>query len=148
MHTALELNPNFALAHACLGFTLAYGGKGVEGVAQAESAMRLSPRDPFISMFAGTRSFAHFMAGDYAAGLEWGRRAARQIPGLPAPWRAVALSAAMMGLDVEARNAVATAVRLQPDYSVAWVERAFPLVHASDRARYCDILRPVGLPEA
>jgi hypothetical protein len=47
-----------------------------------------------------------------------------------------------------ASAAVATAVRLQPDYSVAWVERASPLIHASDRARYCDILRPVGLPEA
>jgi adenylate cyclase len=53
----------------------------------------------------------------------------------------------MMGFIEEARNAVATAVRLQPGYSVAWVERASPLVHASDRSRYCEILRPLGLPE-
>ena len=29
----------------------------------------------------------------------------------------------------------------------AWVDSASPLVSASDRARYCDVLRPVGLPE-
>ena len=147
LRTALDLNPNFAFAHACLGLTLAYGGKGHEAVAQVEKAMRLSPRDPFAYFFAGVRSFAHFMAGEYTAGLDWGRRAVRLNP-IPGHWRALALSATMMGFVEEARNAVATAVRLQPDFSVAWVERASPLVHASDRARYCDILRSVGLPEA
>jgi adenylate cyclase len=106
-----------------------------------------SPRDPFFSLFAGPRSFAHFMAGDYGAGLEWGRRAVRLTPDLSGTWRALALSAAMLGEAEEARAAVEMARRLQPDYSVAWVERASPLVNASDRARYCDILRPMGLPE-
>jgi hypothetical protein len=53
----------------------------------------------------------------------------------------------MLGQTEEARTAVATARQLQPDYSVAWVERASPLVYAADRARYCDILKRVGLPE-
>ncbi|WP_046869421.1 adenylate/guanylate cyclase domain-containing protein [Microvirga massiliensis] len=145
---ALELNPNFALAHACLGLTLAYGGRGPEAVAQVEQAMRLSPRDPFVAIFIGARSFAHFMAGDYAAGLEWGRRAVRQSPDYAGHWRALALSAAMLGHTEEAKAAVATARQLQPDYSVEWVERASPLVHAADRSRYCEVLRPVGLPES
>jgi adenylate cyclase len=147
LHAAIDLNPNFALAHACLGLTLAYGGKGDEAVTAIETAMRLSPRDPFVLLFAGVRAFAHFMAGDYEAGLEWGRRATRQSPDISGHWRALALSAAMLGYTDEAREAIATARRLQPDYSVAWVERASPLVHAADRARYCEILRPVGLPE-
>jgi adenylate cyclase len=147
LRTSLELNPNFALAHACLSLTLAYAGKGQEAVAEIERAMRLSPRDPFASMFAGVRSFALFMAGDYAAGLEWGRRSVRLSPELPGHWRALALNAATMGLAEEAKAAVAAAVRLQPGFSVAWVVSASPLVSASDRARYCDVLRPVGLPE-
>src|SRR5712691_3744711 len=69
LHAALDLNPNFALGHSCLGLTLAYGGKGDEAVGCFEQAMRLSPRDPFFSVFAGARAFAHFMAGDYATGL-------------------------------------------------------------------------------
>jgi adenylate cyclase len=147
LHAALDLNPNFALGHSCLGLALAYGGKGDEAVGCFEQAMRLSPRDPFFSVFAGARAFAHFMAGDYATGLEWGRRGVRLSPDLPAHWRALALSAAMLGQTEEARAAVATARQLQPDYSVAWVERASPLVYAADRARYCDILKRVGLPE-
>jgi adenylate cyclase len=87
------------------------------------------------------------MAGDYAAGLDWGRRAVRQTPELVGSWRGLALSAAMLGYLDEAQEAVANARRLQPNYSVGWVDRASPLVHAADRAHYCDILRPVGLPE-
>ena len=80
LRAALDLNPNFALGHACLGLALAYGGKGAQAVVHLETAMRLSPRDPFFSVFVGMRAFAHFMAGDYAAGLDWGRRAVRQSP--------------------------------------------------------------------
>jgi TolB-like protein/Flp pilus assembly protein TadD len=147
LRTALELNPNFALGHAFLGLTLAYGAKGAEGVSYLETAMRLSPRDPYFSTFASIRAFVHFMAGDYGAGLDWGRRAVRQNPEVTGSWRGLALSAAMLGHLEEAREAVAKARELQPDYSVAWVERASPLVREADRARYCDILRPVGLPE-
>ena len=147
LRAALDLNPNFALGHACLGLALAYGAKGAEAVGYLETAMRLSPRDPFFSVFAGGRAFAHFMAGDYAAGLDWGHRAVRQNPDLVGGWRALALSAAMLGHLEEAQEAVARARQLQPDYSVAWVRRESPLVHAADRARYCNVLRRVGLPE-
>jgi TolB-like protein/cytochrome c-type biogenesis protein CcmH/NrfG len=147
LSAALELNPNFALGHACLGLALAYGANGKEAVSHLERAMRLSPRDPFFSVFYGGRAFAHFMAGDYAAGLDWGHRAVRQNPDLVGGWRALAISAAMLGHREEAQAAVARAQQLQPDFSVAWVERESPLVHAADRARYCDILRRVGLPE-
>jgi TolB-like protein len=147
LRAALDLNPNFALGHAFLGLALAYGAKGAEAVGHLETAMRLSPRDPYFSHFASIRAFAHFIDGDYAAGLDWGRRAVRQNPDVAGSWRGLALSAAMLGYLDEAQEAVAKARQLQPDYSVAWVERVSPLVHAADRARYCAILRPVGLPE-
>jgi adenylate cyclase len=148
MRAALDLNPNFALGHAFLGLALAYGAKGAEAVGYSETAMRLSPRDPYyFSSFATIRAFAHFMAADYAAALDWGRRAVRQHPDVTGSWRGLALSAAILAHLAEAREAMAKARQLQPNYSVAWVERASPLVYAADRARYCDILRPVGLPE-
>ena len=147
LRAALDLNPNFALGHACHGLALAYGGKGAQAVVHLETAMRLSPRDPFFSVFVSMCGFAHFMAGHYAAGLDCGRRSVRLSPELSAHWRTVALSAAMLGYLEEAQEAVEKARQLQPDYSVAWVERASPLVQAADRARYCHILREVGLPE-
>ena len=147
LRAALDLNPNFALGHACVGLALAYGGKGAQAVVHLDTAMRLSPRDPFFSVFVSMCSFAHFMAGDYVAGLDCGRRAVRLNPEISAHWRSLALSAAMLGHLEEAQEAMAKARQLQPDYSVAWVERASPLVQAADRARYCHILREVGLPE-
>jgi cytochrome c-type biogenesis protein CcmH/NrfG len=144
---ALDLNPNFALGHSSLGLALAYGGKGAQAVVHLETAMRLSPRDPYFPVFIGMRGFAHFMAGDCVAALDWGRRGVRQSPEVAGHWRVLALSAATLGYLEEARDAVAKARQLQPDLSVAWVERASPLVHAADRVRYCDILRQVGLPE-
>src|SRR5262245_42243867 len=63
-----------------LGLTLAYGGKGHEAVQHFEKETRLSPRDPFFFFSTGARSFAHFMAGEYELGLEWGRRAVRRSP--------------------------------------------------------------------
>jgi adenylate cyclase len=147
MRAALDLNPNFALGHTCLGLALVYGARGAEAVGHFEAAMRLSPRDPLLSVFVGGCAFAHCMAGDYVAGLDWGHRAVRQNPDLVGGWRALALSTAMLGHDEEAREAVRRARQLQSDYSVAWVQRDSPLVHAADRARYCDVLRRVGLPE-
>jgi hypothetical protein len=44
---------------------------------------------------------------------------------------------------MDGRNAdVPADQRLQPDYSVAWVERASPLVNASDRDVVSTRLRP------
>ena len=105
LRTALDLNPNFAVGHACLGLTLAYGGKGHEGVQHFEKQTRLNPRDPFFFLFTGARSFAHFMAGEYQLGLEWGRRAVRHSPEVSGHWRALALSAAMLNLAEEATAA-------------------------------------------
>jgi adenylate cyclase len=123
-HLALDLNPNFSLAYACLDLTLAYGGKGTAAVAHLDTATRISPRDPFFSVYAGVYAFAHFMAGNYGAGLNWARRSVRLSPDFPGHWRAVALSAAALEHWEEAKAAVAVARRLQPGYSVAWVDRA------------------------
>ena len=73
--------------------------------------MRRSPRDPFLRVFMGTRAFAHFVAGDNGKGLEWGRRAVQHAPEFPFSWRALALSAVMLGFYEEARHAVAEARR-------------------------------------
>jgi TolB-like protein len=44
---ALQLNPNFSLAHGYYGLALTYGGRWQEAHQAAQHALRLSPRDPF-----------------------------------------------------------------------------------------------------
>jgi len=48
---ALQLNPNFALAQGYYGLTLAHCGRWEEAVAATQSALRLSPRDPFLAIY-------------------------------------------------------------------------------------------------
>ena len=104
LRAALDLNPNFAVAHACLALTLAFAGRGREAIAVIDRAMQLSPHDPFSSLFAAARAFSSYMAEDYSGGLEWARRAVRMNPDLAGYWRPRALCAAALGLDEEARG--------------------------------------------
>ena len=145
LRAALDLNPIRARP-LCLGLALAYGGKGAQAVVHLETAMRLSPREPFFSVFVSMRSFAHFMAGDYAAGLDCGRRAVRQSPEISAHWRSLALSAAMLGY-LERRRSHGEGAGAPARLLSRLGGARSPLVQAADRARYCHILREVGLPE-
>ncbi|MGB8586142.1 MAG: winged helix-turn-helix domain-containing protein, partial [Pseudolabrys sp.] len=49
---AVELNPNFALGYAGLGYAFACGGQPERGLEALEQAQRLSPRDPFLAIYA------------------------------------------------------------------------------------------------
>ena len=64
LRRALELNPNFALAHAYLGPTLALQGAHQEAVDSAEHALRLSPRDRHVGTYASlAMTITDFTAG-------------------------------------------------------------------------------------
>src|SRR5262249_9849159 len=49
---SIELNPSFALGHAGLGYAMAVGGQPERGLQALEQAHRLSPRDPFLAIYA------------------------------------------------------------------------------------------------
>ena len=60
---ALELNPNFALAHALLAIALAIQAAHQEAVDSAEHALRLSPRDRPVGLYASMAMMnVHFTA--------------------------------------------------------------------------------------
>ena len=75
----------------------------------------------------------------------------RGTPGRPTPadfgtaWRTLTAAAGLAG-DLEfARQGLAECRRLQPDVSIAWVEKYYPMVRVEDRARYIEGLRRAGL---
>ena len=51
---SVELSPSFALGYAGLGYALACGGQPESGLQALEEAHRLSPRDPFLAIYAPT----------------------------------------------------------------------------------------------
>ena len=74
---SIDLNPNFALAHGCLGGSLAFAGRSDAALEAVARALRMSPYDPFAPLFSHFAAMAHFVSEDYAKGAECERRALR-----------------------------------------------------------------------
>ena len=66
---ALRLNPNFSLAHAIYGLTLAFCGQWQKADEAARRALQLSPRDPLSALYYGVASYAQFIGRNYDEAL-------------------------------------------------------------------------------
>src|SRR5262249_2560425 len=82
---AAALSPNMVNAHGLLGIAHAFGGRPQEAIACIDRAVRLSPRDTFLSDFELYYAFAHFQAARYEAGLQHALQSHRLRPGHPYP---------------------------------------------------------------
>lgn len=145
LEETIRLNPNFALGHMVLGCAHGFGGAGDAGLQHLALGMRLSPRDPHQSFYLSACGICHFVAGRYQECATLNRRAVLLRPRFTSAWRSLAASAGNAG-DIEtAATALAKTRQLQPDLSVAWVEKDHPIVRSEDRAIYIEGLRAAGL---
>jgi TolB-like protein/tetratricopeptide (TPR) repeat protein len=147
LRRALELNPNFALAHALLASSLAFQGAYQEAVDSAEHALRLSPRDRPVGTYASLAMVVvHFTAGRHSDCATWARNLIEKGPGyLPGHFFLTA-ALAMEGDLASAAEARDTLVRLRPEFSLAWMtENLPPTGEIAERLR--EGLRKAGVPE-
>ena len=143
---AVELNPSFALGHAGLGYGLAAGGQPERGLDALEQAHRLSPRDPFLAIYAPTvRYMALFALGRYDETVDVCRATITLHPKHAGAWRLMTVSLALDGKIEEAKAALAQTLLLQPDLSLAHVENNTIYADPADRARFREGLRKAGL---
>jgi tetratricopeptide (TPR) repeat protein len=114
----VELNPSFALGHAGLGYAFACGGQPERGLQALEQAHRLSPRDPFLTIYAPVvRYMALFALGRYEETIEVCRSTAEMYPHHAGAWRLMTVSLGLLGRIDEAEEALAHTLTLQPDLS-------------------------------
>jgi adenylate cyclase len=147
LRRALELNPNFALAHAYLGTSLAMQGAHQEAVDSAERALRLSPRDRSVGTYASAAmANVHFAAGRYSDCVIWARNIIEKSPEW-VPGHSVLTAALAMEGDLTAAVAARrTLLYLRPNFSLAWMMEN--LAHTGELAdRLCEGLRKAGVPE-
>jgi adenylate cyclase len=147
-HRALDCNPNFALALAFLGSTLAARGAHEEAIKNAECALRLSPVDGLVSAYAAfAMIFAHLGAERYAHSVVWARKLLDKQPeNIMANYLLVAAAAMQKEGAASAEEALATLLRLRPDFSLAWVISNTPLT-GDIAERIIEGLRKAGMPE-
>ena len=145
LNEALQRNPNFSFARVVLGMAYAYAGFPEDGLREVAIAARLSPRDQLQAANLSIEGLCHFVAGRYAEAVSCERRAVQLRPNYGPAWRTLTASAGMANdLDL-ARKGLVECKRLQPNVSIAWIEKYHPIIRAEDRARYIEGLRKAGL---
>lgn len=142
---AIDLNPNFALAHMALGWARIYIGRFAEALDPLHKALRLSPHDPLTYLFFNRIALAHYHLGNYEEAL---RHAERALLLRRTYFNLVILLACLGQLDrnEEARRIVPEAVANAPvDLPRYW--RFFTgYVDPADHAHFKDGLVKAGLP--
>lgn len=142
---ALRLNSNFSLALGHYGLVLSSVGRWQEGGDAARRALRLSPRDPFSSIFSSVVAYAEFVGRNYEEALRLAREGLRQRLEFVGGYRILTAAAAMAG-DMElARSALQELRRVQPNISLAWIDSQMLVKGEAEREHYLEAFRRVGL---
>jgi len=145
LNEALQRNPGFAFARVILAVAYAYAGLAEEGYRQLEIATRLSPRDYAQAANFSVEGLCHLVACRYAEAVTAERRAVQLRPDFGTAWRTLTAAAGLAGELELARQGLAECKRLQPNVSIAWIEKYHPLIRVEDRTRYIEGLRRAGL---
>ena len=143
---SIDLNPNFALGYAGLGYAFACGGQPERGLESLEQAQRLSPRDPILAVYGPVvRYMALFALEKYEETTAVCRSIAALHPNHAGAWRLMTVSLGLLGRIDEAREALAHTLTLQPDLSSAHVTNDTVFADPSDRSRFLLGLQKAGL---
>jgi TolB-like protein len=142
---ARDLNPNFALTHYGLGFTLAMLGRAEESIPHLERAIRQSPNDPMkwtFEVMLGT-SLWHLQRHEEAKVV---LEQARQHPNAsfwPAAWSAINFIS--LGDIGSARHAVGDLKRNRSDIDLETVSNLLDVSASSSIKKALSNLRKAGL---
>jgi adenylate cyclase len=141
----IEIEPGNAEAYANLAGILHFAGEPerVEGL--IEKARRLNPFYPFYyTLYVGQACFAMERFADAAAIIR--RSIAHNPESLPSHFY-LAACYGQLGEKAPARDALADALRLSPDFSMASVRAIAAYRRPADLDRLIEGLRKAGLPE-
>jgi adenylate cyclase len=141
---AITLNPNFAFAHTHLGLALCFLGRSGEALVELDTADRLSPRDFQAGLNNIGRAIACFIDERYRDGVDVARKAVRQSPDTAGAYHLVVVNSALAGEVAEAKVALQTLKRLEPNLSLGTLDVAV-YARDEDRRRYREAFRLTGL---
>src|SRR5690606_183728 len=116
LEQAVELSPNFALAHYTLAFVHAQAGDPQVAIAAADHARLLSPFDPLLFGMLGARAIAHVRLGELDEAALWAERAAARPNAHPHIHAVAAFAHALCGSLEVARRHAAVIRRAIPAY--------------------------------
>ncbi|HSO22871.1 MAG TPA: winged helix-turn-helix domain-containing protein [Chondromyces sp.] len=144
LERATSLSPNYAQGIYARAWTETLAGRGLEGRAHVDLAIRLSPLDPLFYGMLGTRAFTHMGEGEDAEAASWAERAARS-PGAHVLIAMIAAAAhALAGDDTRAREWARIVRARNPRLTREDFFRAFPFRSETTHARVSKALEKLG----
>jgi TolB-like protein len=144
---ALLLNPNLAAAWFLGGFVKIMQGEPDGAIERIAYAMRLSPLDSEMYRMQGGTALAHLFAGRFTEAAPWAEKASRGLPSFLIAICILAASYALADRMDEARAAVRTVRRLDPELRLSSL-KGWLLFHRPEHlAVLSEGLRRAGLPK-
>jgi hypothetical protein len=125
LERAVDLSPNFALAHYTLAFVHSQSGDPRAAVRFSDQSRQLSPFDPMLFAMLGARAIALVRLGEFEEAANWAVRAAAR-PNAHAHIRAIAACCLALADRCEEARVLLAAIRESiPGYTVADFLAAF-----------------------
>lgn len=146
---AIDYDRNMSIAYALAGITNLWAGRASDTFAYVEKAIRLSPKDPSLSVWEYYICHAHTHLGHWDETIKWCSRSVEHTP----YWAAyvdLAAANAFLGRKEDAQEAVGQILRLMPGYTVQkWARADWSRnpTFMTEYQRIIEGLRIAGLPE-
>jgi adenylate cyclase len=142
---AMELTPNMAEAYAIYGNTQSYAGNASKAIDSLKTAMRLDPQCS--DMWLHFLGHAYFIAADYPQAIEVLEQRIQRNPETDISRVLLASCCGHLGLIEVAQRAWSTALKINPEFSLAQKAKTLPYKKADDWARYVEGLRKAGIEQ-
>lgn len=146
LDTALQINPNFALARMLLGWAHIRAGNYETALVQTARAMELSPVDSFLGIYRGTHGLGLLASERFEEALPFLRQAITPFPQYMGNYNVLISCCGHLGLLDEAARLLA--------YRESQLKRRLTLHNARARVvgyAHCDVflagLQKAGVPE-
>ena len=149
---AIENDKNFAWAYATRGDMLNWAGRAAESIAEDETALRLSPRDPGRNLWQYGICHAYTHLAQWEKAIEWCQKSIATDAGTWFPYVDLAAANAWLGHEAEAKAAIAGLLKVYPGFTVqTFADVAARVTYnptfAEQIQRILEGLRKAGLPE-
>jgi adenylate cyclase len=142
VEAGLAINLNYAALYSIRSTAKSSLGQFEQAKSNAQQALRLSPRDPFIGLFHVQLGDAELGLGHFDAAINEYRNATDSLFRPFFAYSNLAAAYALEGKMDEAKTALAEAHRLNPKLTVKWM-----IAHTPNLPPVFKGLRKAGLPE-
>jgi tetratricopeptide (TPR) repeat protein len=141
---AAELNPSSTIARLFVSCVLEFGGRPADAIPGLNAIVRLDPFSPLLTFAYADLAISHLLVRELEQAVAAAEQAIRVNPSnVRARQR---LTAALGHLDRkdEARDALASLLQRQPDFSLPYIDSTYPFRLAEDREFFLAGLRKAG----